>query len=509
MADLRKALFLDTPRSPRLRPRTPALVEEDPDTELNFNTLDELLLSKVNSFQLQFEENTGKIKTSTISELVSSLQLGSKVVLAELRSALWAQLFKLTVFLPGNPEGEISEVNAELVVKQVQQSLAYSLSRAEEAMLAVRAAAALVCTDVSEVATQGTAELLPLLQREIGEYETKLASVRACCVEAILAVMLFVYHDAGVAIKALEGARVLMTLAEDLAVFQGLEKEVEHSTIITDDDNKQLQEELASRDETSVIAALFHAVGVLVTLVAEDAEAAELIEDLVPRALPFLEDHANVEVAKAAGRLIGVCYEVYPYEDDTEEDEVEGPEPYYDTSAVLAAANAWVEESSKKISRKDKKETHSVFRDVARTLENYLTPASRLETTRRLSGQAALIPEAKAQLPELAQVRVTKAKALTIHTWFTYLRYAAARWVFGAGVQTQMVGGNTDLKAIMKKQPPLQGDEGAKSYRDDAADEEEEEYADVAERGRVNKKKRDQQVNKERMEKAIAREQAA
>ncbi|ODQ80075.1 hypothetical protein BABINDRAFT_8245 [Babjeviella inositovora NRRL Y-12698] len=530
MSDLRRQLFAESPKTSkplsrsqsRSRVKTPALVDaDDTEGELNTQMLDELLLARVNSFQAQFEadetKNTERIKTSSVSEIITSLQLPLKTVSVESRQLLLAQLYKLTVFQPGNPHGEINDVNLELLVRQF---VTLSPSNVEETLLITRAISSFAASDIDECATGILEDYFPRLLKLLFDYRNVEVVVRSQLVQSFIVLQLFIYYDAGTNTKTKEYMTRLLELAEDLVVYTGSTdiggaEEVEHSTFITDVDNKQLQQQLRSRDESQAIIGILHGLGVLFTIIADDNDCNAIIEEFVPRLLVFLENSSglNIDVQKAAGRVIALLYEIFDYGDsfspndedyfasqsrtgdgeyETEDDD--DNLPFYDSDYIVQLCAELATASSKKISRKDKKETHSVFRDISVTLETQTSKRNRFALFKQV------LKKLENELPVLGNIALTKSKSLPIRHWFTYVRYIVTKWCFGAGLQTQMVG-NSDLKKILRATPPQHGNEGSSKWaQEDTEEGREGRWGDDSAKRGEDKKKREQQLNKDRLD---------
>ena len=88
----------------------------------------------------------------------------------------------------------------------------------------------------------------------------------------------------------------------------------------------------------------------------------EIMEDLMFKLVPLLDNDEDRDIAKAAGRVIGVIYEMYDYGQNADADnggdfdnEYNENSPYYEQESLLAILTRLLNLSSKKVAKKDKK----------------------------------------------------------------------------------------------------------------------------------------------------------
>ena len=78
--------------------------------------------------------------------------------------------------------------------------------------------------------------------------------------------------------------------------------------------------------------------------------------------VPLLDNDEDRDIAKAAGRVIGVIYEMYDYGQNADADnggdfdnEYNENSPYYEQESLLAILTRLLNLSSKKVAKRDKK----------------------------------------------------------------------------------------------------------------------------------------------------------
>ncbi|GMF23263.1 unnamed protein product [[Candida] boidinii] len=181
--------------------------------------------------------------------------------------------------------------------------------------------------------------------------------------------------------------------------------------------------------DIQVVVNSLNTIGVILTLMFKGRNSTQglddFIQDNLPRVFPLLETGINPSIQKSAARLTALMYEVFDYQDDYEsgytddDDDDNSLEPYYDVDEVLNTINQLIRNSSKKISKKDKKETRSVLRDVSKTIEKYSTKEERKKIFK--SEKSEINDDDDNQLV-LGRLKLSKNKTLPITSWFQHIR---------------------------------------------------------------------------------------
>ncbi|KAI1331853.1 interferon-related developmental regulator-domain-containing protein [Xylariaceae sp. FL0255] len=147
-------------------------------------------------------------------------------------------------------------------------------------------------------------------------------------------------------------------------------------------------------------------------------------------------DSSDVDVQVAAGTNIALIFEaVREYEEETEQ----GSNLQYDQHKLIQRMTALVRESSKSISRKDRKRLHASFNSVLTSLEHGKGPgystARRSASNPHTGGNKVDFDEEYREYGYREKIRIHNI-SMTIDTWSLSTRVAMLRSVLGAGLAT-------------------------------------------------------------------------
>lgn len=205
--------------------------------------------------------------------------------------------------------------------------------------------------------------------------------------------------------------------------------------------------------EASVAVAAIHGVGCLLTLISHGSFLNEIMEDLMFKLVPLLDNDEDRDIAKAAGRVVGVIYEMYDYGQNADDDNGDGFDneynensPYYEQESLLAILTRLLNLSSKKVAKKDKKDISSVFRNISNTVKIYTDANSREQVYKRTQEGLELLDSTS----DLTYIKLSKFRSLKINSWFLYFRLKHLRWCFSFGLHNQLVG-NESVRDVLKE----------------------------------------------------------
>ncbi|KAM9929541.1 hypothetical protein OXX59_001121 [Metschnikowia pulcherrima] len=467
--------------------------EENGALDVNFSSLEELLSRKLESLQSMMlssetedvenrdsmiadsqdyrqknaaSMNKARIQSdsTTIVDIVSSLQHSRSSVSSQSRELLLAQLYRLIVTKP------ITVFNEELadartyVSEEVASSLVKLLTNGDyrsstEFILLYRSTIALLASnleDFGEIVSSDFIESLEnLISAPSNSYITN--ENKASVITGYCGLLLVLYGDAsafGVDDKVkwlLEFAQGFVQSSINLKVSLDT-GDREYSTLMHESEDKRLIDEQESHyiAESNVAVAALHGVGVLITLLQRGEYLNELLGSLATELVAIVDNDEIVEVSKAASKVLALCYECYTYETGTDDDEDADTEynynaPYYEQEAIITTCNRLANLSSKKVGKKEKKDTNTVFQEVAKTIEYYTNPEQREEIYKLSPAGLELLAGSVSS----THVKLSRSKTLSINSWFLYFRLLHLKWCFGFGLHDQLVE-NPEIKSLLR-----------------------------------------------------------
>lgn len=178
-------------------------------------------------------------------------------------------------------------------------------------------------------------------------------------------------------------------------------------------------------EENAIAAAAILGVGLL-TMTLPNPNT--IILDVLAVLIEFLDSGAT-EVRLSAGKVIGLYYQIYKYDEDEDfggdESEEDGETiPFIDHEELVTKLKDIIAKSSKKLSKKDKREQRSLFRDVIFTVEEFSSSDRRNN----------LQPEDLS----ITHVSLSKGKSLLIDSWAKLILTQHYKWAYGPGIHTQI-----------------------------------------------------------------------
>ncbi|ODV83839.1 hypothetical protein CANARDRAFT_71600 [[Candida] arabinofermentans NRRL YB-2248] len=405
--------------------------------------------------------------STTVQEIISSLTTTTKSKLPTVtREFLFSQLYShLTKILPSESFGIINDHDFENLVKLL------ATSRSDlEYVLALRSISAYVCSDLDEIATSVIEILFPVLLSKIQSATTTTQSseldssdingqedrhdehnnddvlpkispeIVSSSIIAYASLMLLIFEDSS-----------CYGLADQLPLlFSVVETYTSTGTSPTE------------QEETIIINAL-NGIGVIVTLLYKSGQDVnEVIEENLPSLVDLLENSSlSKRLLKSDGILIALLFELYDYtenypSDDDELDEGEEGEyspytPYYQLQTIL---NSLIKDSSKRVSKKDKKESRSIFREVLKTVSFHTSSPKRQKEL--------LLEQSDTGSSTLSSFKLNKSKALPIKSWFEYVRLIHLKYIYDSELSSQYVS-SKELRNVLIKPD----NNGNRSYADE------------------------------------------
>ena len=475
------------------RVRTPKVDgEENGSLDVNFQSIEELLTMKLESLQSLLEKqslqdestitgntdsqdykqksishlNQARIQSglTTINDIIHSLSMSRTEVSSQSREMLLAQLYKLIVSKPlivYNEEnaGTKNYVSEDKVLELIKLLTSGDYRSPSEFLLLFRSCIGLLASDIDEFGELISQDFLNLLQRLIQDPTTQnINSENKASVITGYTGLLMILHNGSSSYGVDDKVTSLIELAEgynassNTLTAQLRSGDREYSTFFAEDVDKKIISDSVNQanGEAAVAIAALHGAGCLLTLIERGEYLNDYITDTMPK-LVALVDNENIEIAKAAGRIIALCYEIFTYDnsgDADDESEYNANSPYYEQEELSAIIERLANFSTHKITKKNKKETHSIFRDILYTIANYTSYEKRIEILKKSPEGIDIINS----LMDSNYIKLSKTRSLAINSWFLYLRLIHLKWCFSFGVHNQLVSNDT-IRDILKEPP--------------------------------------------------------
>lgn len=494
--------------------------EENGQLDFTFNNLEELLAKKLESLEnyqdgsdlrqsQAAEMGRSRITSSntSINDIIHSLQQSRTDVSSESRELLLAQLYKLIVIKSLLVSNEENLGSKNYVDDNKVQDLVYILMKndsrsSHEFLLLFRSVIALIASDIDEFSSIVDGEFTNFIKNIIAGPSTSIITNenKSHVISGYVGLLLVLNNGSsgygmddtinwlfeitdGVCISAINAMRDFK---------QGNR---EHSTYFDDLSHQRIIDEIMYKQnsESLIAVAGLHGVGCLLTLLQRNDFLNGVIEELMPKLVELLDNEENIEISKASGRVIGLCYEIFSYNNEEEEDDEEEfnfNSPYYEQEQLVSILTRLTNLSSKKISKKDKKEVHSIFRDILNTIKNYSKKETRVEIYKKSEEGMEILNSSM----DSNYIKLSRTRSIQINSWFLYLRLVHLKWCFGFGVHNQLVS-NGSIRDILKEPPT---DYEMKYGVVDQDDEDFRSFKNINEKYDVNDKKRSNMLKKAR-----------
>ncbi|KAH3672719.1 hypothetical protein WICMUC_004125 [Wickerhamomyces mucosus] len=397
--------------------------------DINFGNIDELLSQRLNAvFSTFSSENSPKDtlnKLNSINAIIDSL--GSTDVSSDARQFLLDKLYNLIINKPNLGDEYEDGYDFELDLLKLLKSFLSNKSP-DDAILYVRALTSFIITNIDNASAvfseDRSINILSILEKRIVDDSFDI-EIRQCLIYSYTSLILAMYDGSG--------------------AF-GVEDNLQFLTEI-------LSNYLADlKTNSSLIVATIYGIGSTLTILIDHSNLNEKVEDVLEEISDVFVSSDIIDVVKSAAMLFGLGYEIYDYDDnnineeDIDEDDDYTPLPYLNTYEIESRLDELVKLSSKKISKKDKREGRSLYRDVAKTVQLYSSKKARLERYK---------PKDKDSDREefvLSHIKLSKSRSLAVNSWFAFFRLIQLKWVYSSGTHTQLAN-NDRLKDIIRDKP--------------------------------------------------------
>lgn len=467
--------------------------EENGSLDVNFSSLEELLSQKLESLQHllylaenQEEENRDSMvansqdfrqknadvinkariqsSSTSINDIIISLLHSRAEVSSLSREMLLAQLYKIIVTRPiavVNEEnaGTKDYVGEESVLLLVKLLTTGDYRSPSEFILLFRSVISLLCSDLEDYGELVSTDFLAHIEKLILEPPTANISNdnKASVITGFCGLLLVLYADTS-AFGVDDKIKWLLEYSQGFVHSSvNLQKQLdtgdrEYSTLMDEKDDKRLVNEQQKdlQAEANIATAGLHGVAVLLTLLQKGEYLNELLNFVATEVVEVIDNDVNVDLAKAGAKVLALCYEMYTYETDKDseedDDEFNYNAPYYEQESIISICNRLANTTAKKIGKKDKKETNSVFREVVNAIENYTNAEKREEIYKRSPVGLELLAGSLSS----THVKLSRSKSLSINSWFLYFRLLHLKWCFGFGLHDQLVG-NDSIRPILRE----------------------------------------------------------
>jgi hypothetical protein len=218
-------------------------------------------------------------------------------------------------------------------------------------------------------------------------------------------------------------------------------------------------------ENLNMVISLLYGIGALLTLLVESATLNEYLENLLdPTLFDILEDSDNLELLKPVAMIFGLSFENYNYSDDINEDLSDyNPNddfdfPYASKYQLVSRLEELFKNSSKKISKKDKKQGRSVFKDVLNTINIYSDKKQRVRklSSKKKANEISIDDSGyvgkDSEEEVLSHIKLSKSRSLAVKSWFAFFRLIQLKWVFSSGIHTQLAN-NKQINTIVRDKP--------------------------------------------------------
>lgn len=492
---LHKDVLSGTPSRSSSRARTPMPDgEENGALDVNFSSIEELLSRKLESLQalLYLTENDeqenrdsmvadsqdfrqknadamnkARIQSdaTNINDIIVSLLHLRAEVSSHSREMLLAQLYKIIVTKPIAVFNEEHAGTKDYVGEESALTLVKLLTSGEyrspsEFILLYRSVISLLASALEDFGELVSTDFLAHLEKLILEPPTSTINNenKASVVTGYCGLLLILYADTS-AFGVDDKIKWLLEFSQGFVHSAvNLQKQLdtgdrEYSTLMDANDDKRLvnEQETNVRAEAGIAIAGLHGVAVLLTLLQRGEYLNELLNFVATEVVDVIDNDVNVELAKAGAKVLALCYELYTYETSSEDDDDADAEfnynaPYYEQESIISICNRLANTTAKKIGKKDKKETNSVFKEVVNAIENYTDAEKREEIYKKSPTGLELLASSLSS----TNVKLSRSKSLSINSWFLYFRLLHLKWCFGFGLHDQIVGNQT-IRTILKE----------------------------------------------------------
>ncbi|KAI5960201.1 uncharacterized protein KGF55_004924 [Candida pseudojiufengensis] len=408
-------------------------------------------------------------ENSNIKDIITSLTFSRSDISSQSRELLLTQLYKIIISKPlviyneeniGNKLNYVDEETVSILINQFTNS---NYRSELEFLYLFKSVIALICSDIEEFGVLISNDFLSHIQQLIqGPVNSIVTSEnKSNIIIGYTTLTLILYNDSS-SFGIDDKVSLLMEIAEGYsASATTLQKQIEsgdreHATFITDKNlDKRLVNEATSKvlAEASVATSALNGVGCLLTLMKKGSYLNEIMEDLMIRLVPLLDNDENRDIAKAAGKVIALIYELYDYGvekvesngNEEEDEEYNLNAPYYEQETLCSILTRLLNLSSKKVSKKDKKEISSVFRNILNTIRIYTNNTEREQVYKGTKEGVEL----SQQIMDSSYIKLSKYRIIKVNSWYLYIRLRHLKWLFSFGLHSQLVN-NESVRDVLK-----------------------------------------------------------
>lgn len=405
--------------------------------DISFGNLDELLSQRLKDVLTLHESQQTTDQDKDISapeekkKEVTKLHsipliltaISGKEISGDERKILSQKLYDLIILRPSLEDEYPDEYDYEMDLLKLLKLFQISKDQDEMALIN-RALAAFIVTNVDYAtivfSEDKSLNILSILEKKFSD-ETTSTDVKSQLIYAYTALILVLFDGSG-GFGLDDNMQFLITQLETLS--------------------------LNPLESQTALISLVYGIGSTITLLVSHSNLNEYIENILEITADILTDIDVLDIIKPVAMLFGLCYELYDYQDeDLDPEDDYTPLPYLNTFSVISRLNELVKSSTKKVSKKDKKEGRSIFRDVLKTVEVY----SDLKRRQTYINPSFLDDESREDLT-LSHLKLSKSRSLAVKSWFAFFRLIQLKWLFTSGLHTQLAN-NTPLKSVIRDKP--------------------------------------------------------
>jgi Interferon-related developmental regulator (IFRD) len=189
-------------------------------------------------------------------------------------------------------------------------------------------------------------------------------------------------------------------------------------------------------DDDEIISAAIEAFSILLSALEDPYN---MIQQYVPVLVDSLSS-SSISVRLASGECIALAYELAPITSDSEDETPDTP-PYDDIDHLTSLLSSLSTVSSKRLSKNSRREQHSLFRDILRTVSTHQP-----------------LPTQK--------LRFARKEELRLDSWEKLLRLKHLRRIFTHGLHVHLAG-NVHVRQALELPPPSEIVSGGSSEDDE------------------------------------------
>lgn len=249
------------------------------------------------------------------------------------------------------------------------------------------------------------------------------------------------------------------------------------------------------KKEAGVAVAIINGLSILLSIDNDVHELNESIETLIPSLILYLSSEPRTAIV--AGSLISQCFQDFTFFEHQDDSEL----PYYDKQEIKDLFEQNLRESSKSISKDERKKLHCSFRNMISTLDCNLDLSARKE-----------FQELGSKREKLGYIVLNgnRKHVLSFFSWGYLTRINHLRWLFGSGL-TNFLFDNTGYLSLLTEPRHAFGGSADSDNNCFAMDEDEPKGFRKSStfNGRVDRKKADIAIRKARFAKVTLNQEVS